>query len=106
MKALDHRGEIQTMKSRKNSPAHALQLKYQNYCGRWDGKKKKKRKVQKVGHIGMNILFTTRRLISQLCSTRKLKYTPYQGFKENSAKSDTLASLDHLWFFFVGQVQQ
>ena len=43
MKALDHRGEIQTIKSRKNSPAHALQLKYQNYCGRWDGKKKKKK---------------------------------------------------------------
>lgn len=26
------------------------------------------------------------------------------SFKENSAKSDTLASLDHLWFFFAGQV--
>lgn len=49
MKALDHRGEIQTIKSRKNSPAHALQLKYQNYCGRWDGKKKKKERFRKLG---------------------------------------------------------
>ena len=39
MKVLDQRGKIQKIKCRKNSQAYALQLKYQNYCRRRDGKK-------------------------------------------------------------------
>ena len=39
MKALDQRGKFQKIKCRKNYQAHALQLKYQYYCPKWDGKK-------------------------------------------------------------------